>query len=266
MLPVAYEKKEEELEESIYKLIPKTPENKSKSKRYKSVFNDSVKNEIKSIKKEKKTLGPVSVCLNTPENYLKKRSMLPQLIKDDKCNKNEEKKSPVSKHDENVVLLSKTNKDFISRNAVENILSIPKKPACKFTDTRNGTTHSLEKSGLVPMYLKKKSYGKLPGYLTDRNKELSLLQNEYDLFVQESINHGAMKCLSSTERDSIISGLKLNWEEIHHQYQGLSVVTDTAPKRNRKERMEAVMNQLEKDIELLESHSKIYVSNPTYLS
>ena len=63
-------------------------------------------------------------------------------------------------------------------------------------------------------------------------------------------------------RESIIAGLKSNWEEIHHQYQGLSVVTDTAPKKNRKERMEAEMNQLEKDIELLEKHTRIYIANP----
>jgi len=62
-------------------------------------------------------------------------------------------------------------------------------------------------------------------------------------------------------RNNIISGLKANWEEIHHQYQGLSVVTDTAPKKNRKERMEAEMNQLEKDIDLLEKHSNIYIAN-----
>ena len=55
--------------------------------------------------------------------------------------------------------------------------------------------------------------------------------------------------------------MKTNWEEIHHQYQGLSVVTDTAPKKNRKERMEAEMDQLEKDIELLEKHTKIYISS-----
>ena len=72
----------------------------------------------------------------------------------------------------------------------------------------------------------------------------------------------SLSCCAS--RRVIIEGLKRNWEEIHHQYQGLSVVTDTAPKKNRKERMEAEMNQLEKDIELLEKHTAIYVSNNSY--
>ena len=54
--------------------------------------------------------------------------------------------------------------------------------------------------------------------------------------------------------------MKKNWEELHHQYQGLSVITDTAPKKARKERMEAEMKQLEKDIELIERHRKLYIS------
>ena len=43
--------------------------------------------------------------------------------------------------------------------------------------------------------------------------------------------------------------------------QGLSVVTDTPAKKARKERMEAEMKQLEKDIELFERHSVIYIDN-----
>ena len=116
----------------------------------------------------------------------------------------EQKKPPVPKHNENNVLVSKTNKDFINRNAVGNILSIPKKPPSKFVDTRGGAAHTLELSGLIPVYLKKKDYGKLPNYLTQRKEELSDLQNEYDYFLQESINHGTIKCLSATERSVVL--------------------------------------------------------------
>jgi hypothetical protein len=55
--------------------------------------------------------------------------------------------------------------------------------------------------------------------------------------------------------------LKTNWEELHHQYQGLSVVTDTAPKKARKESLEAQMKQLERDIETMEKHKVIYISS-----
>ncbi len=55
--------------------------------------------------------------------------------------------------------------------------------------------------------------------------------------------------------------------QIHAKYpldslfQGLSVVTDTVPKKSRKERMEAEMKQLERDIETIEKHATIYIAN-----
>lgn len=86
-------------------------------------------------------------------------------------------------------------------------------------------------------------------------------QEEYDAYVAEHFRRGAMRCLTSEERQAILQGLKANWGEIHEQYQGLSVVTDTAPKKNRKERMEAEMKQLERDIETIEKHRVIYIAN-----
>ena len=47
----------------------------------------------------------------------------------------------------------------------------------------------------------------------------------------------------------------------HSNLWGLSVVTDTAPKKNRKERMESKMKQLERDIETIEKHKIIYIAN-----
>ena len=103
-------------------------------------------------------------------------------------------------------------------------------------------------------------FGKVPDYLTQRKQEMEEAQEAYDRYVQQSFERGAMGVLSEDERSRILQGLKKNWEELHHQYQGLSVVTDTAPKKARKERMEAEMKQLEKDIEVIEKHSVIYVS------
>lgn len=59
----------------------------------------------------------------------------------------------------------------------------------------------------------------------------------------------------------VIIGLKKSWDEIHHEYQLLSVVIDTIPKRQRKEKLEYEMKQLEKDIELLEKHQQIYIAD-----
>ena len=101
----------------------------------------------------------------------------------------------------------------------------------------------------------------MPEYLQRRNGEVQRAQEEYDAYIKEYYRQGAMKNLTEAERNSILDGLKKNWQEIHHQYQGLSVVTDTPPKKARKERMEAEMKQLERDIELLEKHKTIYVAN-----
>lgn len=70
-----------------------------------------------------------------------------------------------------------------------------------------------------------------------------------------------MKQLSESERMSILSGLKANWEDLYHQYQGLSVVIDTLPKKHRKERLESEMKQLERDIQMMEKHPTVYISN-----
>ena len=50
-------------------------------------------------------------------------------------------------------------------------------------------------------------------------------------------------------------------QQIHHEYQNLSVVTDTPMKKFRKERMEAEMKQLERDIEAIEKHTLIYIAD-----
>ena len=80
-------------------------------------------------------------------------------------------------------------------------------------------------------------------------------------YIQERFEQGQMKKIEGEERQVILDGLKKNWEELHREYQGLSVITDTVAKKARKERMEAKMKQLEKDIEVIERHNVIYVDN-----
>ena len=104
-------------------------------------------------------------------------------------------------------------------------------------------------------------FGEVPTYLTKRKEEIKRAQEEYDQYIAEHFRRGALRQLTEEERAAILDGLKTNWEDIHDQYQGLSVVPDTAPKKNRKERMEAQMKQLERDIELFQKHKIIYIGN-----
>lgn len=104
-------------------------------------------------------------------------------------------------------------------------------------------------------------FGEVPIYLTKRKEEVKRAQEEYDHYIAEHFKRGALRQLTEDERKAILDGLKANWEDIQDQYQSLSVVTDTYPKKQRKERMEAQMKQLERDIELIESHKIIYIGN-----
>lgn len=85
-------------------------------------------------------------------------------------------------------------------------------------------------------------------------------QQQYDHYVEESLRRGQMEQVEEEQRAELLKGLKKNWEELHHQYQGLSVVTDTVSKKARKERMEAEMKQLERDIDVIEHHKVIYIA------
>ena len=71
---------------------------------------------------------------------------------------------------------------------------------------------------------------------------------------------GAMKQLTDREHDEIMNGLKKNWEDTMLQYQCLPVVCDNLFRKNTKERLEAQLKNIERDIELFEKHKMIYVA------
>ncbi|KAK3749921.1 hypothetical protein QZH41_017374 [Actinostola sp. cb2023] len=250
-------------EESIYELIPKINEQPSKAPKYKSKFSKTVRNDYTTFKTDAKTMGPPKVPLQPPNAFLKKRSKEPNLPGkiEFKYPDGDTRRPVVPKHDDKPLMGIRSNKNFITTNAVENIMSVPKKPEKKFADTRIGATHPLTPSGLTPKYTQKKDYGRNPEYLQRRKAEVQRAQMDYETYVQERMRQGAMSQITGSERQAIIDGLKKNWEELHHQYQGLSVVTDTAPKKARKERMEAEMKQLERDIEIVVKHRIIYIAN-----
>lgn len=110
------------------------------------------------------------------------------------------RRPPVPKHDEKPLMGLRSNKDHIKTNAVENIMSVPRKPEKKFADTRAGATHPLDPSGLTPKYVNKKDFGKTPAYLERRKAEVERAQKEYDAYVQERFRQGAMKSLTESER------------------------------------------------------------------
>ncbi len=66
------------------------------------------------------------------------------------------KKPPVPRRDEAPVHGIRTTKNFITQNAVENIMSVSKRPDKKYVDTKKGDTQNLIPSGLEPTFVHKK--------------------------------------------------------------------------------------------------------------
>ncbi|KAJ8010104.1 hypothetical protein DPEC_G00071530 [Dallia pectoralis] len=250
--------------ESIYNLIPRDEVKTEKPPRYMSKFRTHVRQEKRLNKSSNKTMGPAKVDMPSPEKYLIKHSKEPKLPEKTHFSYLDDeilKKPSIPSKVEFPFMGIQTKKDFVKANAYENIMAVPKKPQPIYADTNTGDKQLLKNSGLVPNYIKKKDFGKTPEYLQQRAEEVRRAQEEYNSYVKEHMKQGAMKQLSDDERNQILQGLKNNWGELHHQYQGLSVVTDTTPKKYRKERLELEMKQLERDINLIERYKTIYISN-----
>ncbi|XP_040208467.1 enkurin [Rana temporaria] len=257
--------------ENIYNLIPKEEIKIHKAPRYISNFRDSVKVEEQKNKTAHRTMGPAKVEVPSPKEYLQKHTkeatlaqksaLLDSTGRPPRCLAEDKKRPPVPTRTEQPILGVQTNKSFIQTNVAEAVMAVPKKPQPIYVDTKKGDKHLLEASGLVPKYIKRKDFGSTPEYLVRRNEEVRRAQEEYDAYVKERLKMGAMKQLSEEERQNVLEGLKKNWDELHHQYQGLSVVIDTPAKKAYKEKLEAEMRLLERDRDAFDRHKMIYIAN-----
>ncbi|XP_036616050.1 enkurin isoform X1 [Trichosurus vulpecula] len=248
--------------ESIYNLIPSDTKIPPKPSRYVSIFKETVKNELQKGKTAWKTMGPAKVDVPSPKDFLQKRPKAPKpALSDKKPDMNVAKKPPVPRRSDHPIMGIQSGKNFINTNAADVIMGVAKKPKPIYVDRRTGDRHGLELSGLVPKYINKKDYGIIPDYICKRNEDVKKLQEEYDSYVQANLKKAAMKRLSDEERDTVLQGLKKNWEEVHKEFQSLSVFIDSLPKKVRKERLEAEMKQLEHDIGVIEKHKVIYIAN-----
>jgi len=131
-----------------------------------------------------------------------------------------------------------TSKNFIVANAVEAILAMPRKLGFEGKD-----------------YMKKEDYGKTPKYLKNIKQDIDA---EYDYIrmlqdQEDEERNSQMRPMSEDERLQLIAGLKAKWESVNTDYQGQTHLTilDTAGKMKGKEKNEAQLSQIEKDIEKL---------------
>lgn len=68
----------------------------------------------------------------------------------------EVKKPAIPGKEEKPVMGLQTRKNFITLNAMTNIMSVPRKPVKCYVDTKEGETQRLTPSGFQPKYIHKK--------------------------------------------------------------------------------------------------------------
>merc|ERR1712159_286109 len=132
-------------------------------------------------------------------------------------------KPPVPRRDEKPIMNLVSSKNFVTANAVENILAAPKKVGQEVKD-----------------YLHKADYGKVPMYL---NKIKNDIAEEYEYIrklqeeEEEMERSSHVRQLTESEKEALIEGLKAKWEKVNTDYQATTHITklDTIGKVRRKE-------------------------------
>uniref|UniRef100_A0A8C5PS58 Enkurin domain-containing protein n=1 Tax=Leptobrachium leishanense TaxID=445787 RepID=A0A8C5PS58_9ANUR len=252
-------------EENIYNLIPRAEAKITKLSRYISRFTDSVKAEEKKNRAACKTMGPAELKVPSPKQYLQKHTNEAKLSqkgallkREPRCLDEGRRRPPVPLRIDHPAMGERSQKSFIKTNINSVTMAEPKKPQPIMVDTNNGDKQVLETSGLVPKYIKKKDFGSTPQYLLKRIREAR--QAQYDAYVESQSKMGTEQELFEEERQAVIQGLKKNWDDLHHDYQGLSLTIDTPVLKAYKARLEVEMKQLEQDIDLMERHKAIYIA------
>ncbi|ODN06266.1 Enkurin [Orchesella cincta] len=153
-------------------------------------------------------------------------------------------------------------KNYIHSNVVKALRMPAKKPALRFVDHPKGHTQTWCDSGYPRKYVYKDEFGCVPAYVENIKEELRQddLQAKYDMKFKERDIQQQIRPLDPTEHQALICGLKKNWEEKFAEYQSFSLLLDNVGKVKRKQAVEDELKRLEKDIQLLERHDHIFVS------
>ena len=160
-----------------------------------------------------------------------------------------------------------SKKNFVLSNALENMLSKPKKETIKnetvIKDAIVNENDSIAVNSTLNIADRHPEFGKVPEYLKTIKAQV---QQEYD-YIQslntnniqnKTIKKNKVEMLDENERQELLNNMKDKWEKINAAYQQMTihVMPETKSSLKRKETYEAQMAQLEKDIEML---SKKYI-------
>jgi len=238
--------------ESIYDLIPRPQVVPARAPRYHSKFPGEVEPKemgMGASRKPSATFGPPSGANHpNPTTFLKKHQKEPVLP--DPAPPSFSKgatKPPVPARGERPVMGLVSSKNFITVNAVENILAKPKK-----TDQEEMMWTAKSDFGKVPTYIQKNK--QKVNEERKRVEEYHALQRQRDL-----ADAGVIREISHDERAQMLKHLKLKWASVNAAYQKLTFTLDTPAKTKRKEEYERQLTEIEKDIRMMEKGEHLLV-------
>lgn len=195
-------------DENIYSVAAKECAAVEKLPRHHSKFEKMVREERQAALSHHKTMGFAEVPLHCPRHFLRKdcgvRCQVPSSPK--QCLL-PSRKPPVPKKKDLCGCNSPCKKSFECKNfKKENIKCVvsatPKRPKPKFCDTRKGDFHDLERSGLAPVYVYSKKYGKCPGYIVKKRHEQ--IQKEMNARNEELEKQPKCRYISPEERAKLL--------------------------------------------------------------
>lgn len=253
------------MSESIYNLVPREYVVPDKPKMYQSVHHGAGPESVAGstfgcrgttrlpgagvmVKKDGALFGAHKTLPNTSQSL--KAQSKPERKSKESFKYTDARKPAVPKKDETPVMGIASNKNYVTANAVEAILMVPK------------STQDKELN-----YLEKEDYGKIPEYLTHVKEEVRRENEMIDQYVREQMGTTEKQAityeeLDEAERDELVYALKTKWDSVNAQYQKIAhlVRLDTIGQQRRKESMELQLKQLEADIEKLTRLGPVLVS------
>ncbi|KAG9394566.1 Calmodulin-binding [Carpediemonas membranifera] len=225
-----------------------------KGKLYKSIYPKTLPDEQKGTFVTKKgskmgSFGPASVKKAAADEFLKSGSgmlanktghiALPEPSQF-RYNDPVPRRDPVPKKDERPIHGLKTSKNFINANAVEVICSSAKQPMTQTEKFENWT--------------QKPDFGKVPNYL---NRVKTEVEEEYKMVetMRQEANPASRSNvveMPEEERQQLLAALRERWQKVDGEFQLTSFVLDTDSSKRKYEGLAKELQQLEKDIEMLE--------------
>ena len=159
------------------------------------------------------------------------------------------RKAPIPNKYERPIMGIKTSKNFVTANAVEAILQVPR---------------VIEVGELN--YLMKEDFGQVPQYLSQVKEEIRRENEMIAKYVKEQMGEidkepDLYEEITDEERSQLVSDLKQKWADTNAKYQRIThlVLLDTAGQIRRKEAFERELDVIEKDIEKLTRHGPVLI-------